>query len=152
MLHTYATVTNSYSNIEEYSNKFKSDVFDKVLLTKKNNEISIKADQIYMLGGNYSHQLLYDEIKVNITIPYKVISSNADEVNGKTYTWNIEKEKLKNIEISYKEGSKKNSINLNIKNKTYNINYGLIVIGVIMLIILSIVIVVSLKNKKNNIV
>ena len=148
---TYATVTKSYSSIDDYAKKFKSDVFEKVSISKKNNNVNFSAKQSYMLGGNFSHQLLYDEIKVNITIPYKVVKSNADKVNGNVYTWNIEKEKYKNIEISYEEGSKKNNININIKNKTYNINYGFIVIGVILFIIIGIITVVSIKNKKNNI-
>ena len=148
---TYATVTKSYSSIDNYAKKFKSDVFEKVSISKKNNNVNFSAKQSYMLGGNFSHQLLYDEIKVNITIPYKVVKSNADKVNGNVYTWNIEKEKYKNIEISYEEGSKKNNININIKNKTYNINYGFIVIGVILFIIIGIITVVSIKNKKNNI-
>lgn len=150
--YTYTTVTKSYSSIDEYSKQFKSDVFEKFLISKNNDEITLKSNQTKILGGDSSYQLLYDDIKINITIPYKVISSNADEVRGNTYTWNIEKEKLKNIEVQYKEGSKKNNININIKNKTYNINYVFVGITAFVLIILGIVIVVSIKNKRNNIV
>ena len=150
---TYATATNSLKNLDEYSQKFTSDVFKTVDIEKKDGIITIVFNQSEKLGGDSSKELIYDDIKVNISIPYKVLENNADVVKGNTYTWNIKKDgKLKNIKISYDDKSKYDSINLKINDKTYNINYGLLVIGVIILSILIIIFIVYFKNKKNNVV
>ena len=150
-LNTYATVTNSLKSLEEYQNNFTSDVFDSVEIENDNGLVTIIFKQTQKLGGNSSRELIYDDITVNITIPYVVKKHNASKVDGNTYTWEIKKnQNLKKIKISYEEGSKKDSINIKINNKTYNINYGLVVISGIIVVLLVIVLVVFIKNKKNN--
>ena len=82
----------------------KSDVFDNVNVTKDGNIITFSAEQKELLSSDTNYSLLYDDITVNITIPFEVISNNADKVNGNTYTWNIKKDSdYKTIEFSYKE-------------------------------------------------
>lgn len=150
---TYATAITSYNDIIEYASKFNSDVFDKVKIEKKDGEISFIAVQSNLLGGNSSYSLVYDDITINITIPYEVIDNNADEIKGNVYIWRIDKsEEYKTIKFSYKEGSKKDKINVKLNDKTYNIGYGIVIVGVIMLIIGLIVLFVYMKNKKNNVV
>ena len=150
---TVAVVTKSHTNIDEYANDFTSDIFERVEVTKKDGVTSFSASQNKMLGGTSSYAPLYDEVVVKVRIPYVVVDSNADSVNRDVYTWNISKNQgLKTINFSYKEGNKKNALNVKINDKTYNINYGIIVLSGIIVLLLIIFIIVSIKNKKNNVV
>lgn len=148
---TTATATTNHESIEDYSNKFTSDVFEKAIVTKNNGIVTLTINQSEMLSKSSSNSLIYDDIKVNIIVPFKVIDHNADKVYGNTYTWQINKdEDLKNIKISYDESKLKNSLNLKLNEKTYNINYGIIIISVIIVLLLISLLVVYKKNKKNN--
>ena len=150
---TFATVITSHEDINDYASKFSSDVFDNVNVTKDGNIITFSAEQKELLSSDTNYSLLYDDITVNITIPFEVTSNNADKVNGNTYTWNIKKDSdYKTIEFSYKEGNKKDEININVNNETYNIHYGVIIAVGLVIIISSIVLFVYIKNKKNNVV
>ena len=150
---TYATVITSHEDINDYASKFSSDVFDNVNVTKDGNIITFSAEQKELLSSDTNYSLLYDDITVNITIQFEVTSNNADKVNGNTYTWNIKKDSdYKTIEFSYKEGNKKDEININVNNETYNIHYGVIIAVGLVIIISSIVLFVYIKNKKNNVV
>lgn len=150
---TYATAITSHKDINDYASKFSSDVFDNVNVTKDGNIITFSAEQKELLSSDTNYSLLYDDITVNITIPFEVTSNNADKVNGNTYTWNIKKDSdYKTIEFSYKEGNKKDEINISVNNETYNIHYGVIIAVGLVIIIGSIVLFVYIKNKKNNVV
>ncbi len=150
---TEATVSYVYENIDEYISKFSSDVFDKINIAKDNDKITIYANQKQKLGGYGSSSLIYDEINVNIKIPFDVINSNADNVKGNVYTWNINKDsEVKTIEITYKDKSIKNKATVSINDKKYNFSYEYLILGVGVVLILSIVIFVMINNKKNNVV
>lgn len=150
---TYGTAITSHEDINDYASKFSSDVFDNVNITKNGNIITFSAQQKELLSSDTNYSLLYDDITVNITIPFKVTSNNADKVNGNTYTWNIKKENdYRTIEFSYKEGNKNDEVNINVNNETYNIHYGVIILISFVIIIGSIVLFVYIKNKKNNVV
>ena len=150
---TYATAITSHDSIDEYVSKFSSDVFENVKIEKNNGQIKFDAKQSKLLGGSLSYSLVYDDITVNVKIPFKVIDHNADSVKGNIYTWKINKDQdYKNINFTYEEGSKKDKVNVKVNKKTYNINYGIIVAGVMILLISVIVLFVYVKNKKNNIV
>ena len=150
---TYATAIISHDDINDYASKFSSDVFDNINVTKDGNIITFSTTQKELLSSDTNYSLLYDDITVNITIPFEVTSNNADKVNGNTYTWNIKKDSdYKTIEFSYKEGNKKDEVNINVNNETYNIHYGVIIVIGLVIIIGSIVLFVYIKNKKNNVV
>lgn len=150
---TYATTITSHDDINDYASKFSSDVFDNINVTKDGNIITFSTTQKELLSSDTNYSLLYDDITVNITIPFEVTSNNADKVNGNTYTWNIKKDSdYKTIEFSYKEGNKKDEVNINVNNETYNIHYGVIIVIGLVIIIGSIVLFVYIKNKKNNVV
>ena len=149
---TYATAIISHEDINDYASKFSSDVFNNVNVTKDGNIITFSTEQKELLSSDTNYSLLYDDITVNITIPFEVIS-NADKVNDNTYTWNIKKDSdYKTIEFSYKEGNKKDEVNINVNNETYNIHYGVIIVIGFVIIIGSIVLFIYIKNKKNNVV
>ncbi len=150
---TIAVALTQHDSIEDYASKFKSDIFDEVKITKDNDVITFKAVQSNLLSSDGTSNLLYDDVKVNITIPFEVVKNNADSVSKNTYTWNINKSsEYKTIEFSYKENIKKDKINVSVNNKVYNINYGVVIAVSIVIIIGAIVLFVYIKNKKNNVV
>ncbi len=150
---TYATAITSHENINDYASKFSSDVFNNVNVTKDGNIITFSTTQKELLSSDTNYSLLYDDITVNVTIPFEVTSNNADKVTGNTYTWNIKKNTdYKTIEFSYKEGNKEDQVNINVNDETYNIQYGVIIAVGLIILIGSIVLFVYIKNKKNNVV
>lgn len=150
---TYATAIISHNSIDDYASKFSSDVFEKVNIERNNDEVIFTAVQTKLFDDNSGNSLIYDDITINIKIPYEVISNNANSIKGNVYTWKINRsEKYKTIKFSYKEGNKKDKINIEVNEKTYNIGYGVAVVGVMVLIIVFIILFVYIKNKKNNIV
>ena len=53
------------------------------------NKISFKPNYdkcifLFLDGGEYVKD---DKIEINLTLPFKISNSNADKVNGNTYTW-----------------------------------------------------------------
>lgn len=146
-----ATVSNNYSSLDEYKTYSYSNMFDEVKVKENDGVITLTSKQIQKLGNDSSRPLLYDEVNVNIKVPYKVVSHNADKVHNDTYTWNFKKnEKLKTIKLLFKKNTNKNAISVGLKKNNININYSYIVIGFIVAIICVIIIVVTINNKKNN--
>ncbi len=149
---TYAIALNVHNNIQDYSSKFYSDIFDEIKVTREDNVINIYGKQSELISSKGDSNLIYDNVKINIKVPYEVINNNADSIKNNVYTWDIRKDEYKTIELSYKEGSKKDKINVNIKEKTYNINYGFVVVVPLLSIIIITILIIYIKNKKNNIV
>lgn len=150
---TEVTASATYENIDEYSSMFTSDVFDNINVTRDGDKVTLTASQRKSLGGYDSTSLIYDEIEVNISVPFDVVSENADSIRSNVYTWKIEKgKKLKNIKITYVDKSEKDKATISINNKKYNFKYEFIVLGSFITIILGIVIFVVINNKKNNVV
>lgn len=148
---TYGVANTTHNSLDEYSGKFRSDIFEKVEITKDNDTVTITANQKAPISSNSASSYVYDDITINITLPFTVIENNADKVNRNTYTWNIKKDSnLKEIKLTYREKSLANRANININNKEYSIKYEYIIIGIIVLSIAIIVIYVVIKNKKNN--
>lgn len=150
---TYGTAMTKHNSIDEYASKFKSDVFNNISIVREDNVVMFKTTQKELLSSTGNMSLIYDNIVVNIIIPFKVIKSNADNVNKNIYTWNINKSnKYKTIEFSYEENNKKNNVNIKINEKSYNINYAYIILISFIIFILLIIIFIYIKNKKNNMV
>lgn len=150
---TYATAITSHESISDYAIKFTSDVFNKVQIEKDNDIVKFTAIQSNLLGKDSSYSLVYDDIIVNVIIPYKVIDNNADSIKGNVYTWKIDKDnKYKTIKFSYNEENKKDKIDVKLSNKTYNIGYGIVLVGIIILLLILAILFVYIKNKKNNLV
>lgn len=149
---TYGTARTIHNDIDDYASKFSSDIFENVELMKNDDEITITAVQKDELENDSSTSYIYDDIKVNITIPFVVIQNNADSISGNTYTWLIKKdENRKTIELTYNDKVLPNSANIEINNNKYNLKYEYFIIGGIVLIVLVIVIIIFIKNKKNNV-
>lgn len=58
-----------------------------------------KKYYIHVYGNFYC--LYSDEIKINIKTNNKVLKNNADTVNGNVYTWNINKQNEKDVDIEF---------------------------------------------------
>lgn len=149
---TYGTARVIHKDIYDFASKFSSDIFERVEVLKNDDEITITTTQKDKLGSGSVTSYVYDDIEINISIPFKVIENNADSISKNTYTWNIKKnEKEKIIKIVYRDNEFPNQANIKINNNKYNLKYEYFIIGGIVLIILSIVIYVFIKGKKNNV-
>lgn len=140
----------SFLSLEEFSKEFKSDVFENIIISKNNNIVNIYSKQTNKLGNHGSKSLIYDDISVNISVPFVVLENNADEINGNVYTWDINKNNLKEIKLSFNTKDKTSSVDIDIGKNTVSINYTYVVIFVIIVVLIGVVISVIIKNKKNN--
>lgn len=147
---TIATVTGSHNSLEDYAENFNSDVFDRVQVDEDGDLVTLTIEQTTELGKDSSMSLIYDEIEVNISVPFKVKKSNADSSRNGTYTWNITKGDLKTITITYEKNSYKDEQKITIGGWTFNIRYEFIALFIIALIVAIIFVIVFIKNKKNN--
>ena len=150
---TYVTVTADHDSIEEYSRNFSSDIFDNVILEKNGNIVKYICIQKNKLSSKSGSTLVYDDIVVKVNIPFEVTYNNADSVSGNTYIWHIKKDQeLKSIEFTYDEEKIKNKVIIKINNKSYNINFGLIIVSGIIVLLLTIILIIIINNRKNNVV
>ena len=146
-----ATVRGKHKSIDDYVSNFTSDIYNEAIITREDSLVTLTFDQSIPLKSTGRNVLIYDDLKINISLPFKVKKHNADSVRGNTYTWNLDRDNAtKNILISYDEKEYVDSFSLNLFNNTFNINYSLITIGIIGFVVLVIVIVVFINNKKNN--
>ena len=69
--------------------------YDNQNITYENNVLKINAS-----GFNcYDKYSVLNNVNLNVTTNYKVLNNNADKVVGNTYTWNITKNNVSNINI-----------------------------------------------------
>lgn len=136
-------------------------------ITTENNFYILATNPKAECMENYK---LLTDITINIELPYKVISSNADKVNNNIYIWNITKENYKNksIRISYNinenKGTTTDKTNTNNPSNTTKDNqttdtkengysgtiYFLLVFASLGLITLIIYLIYRIRNKKLN--
>lgn len=146
------SIVNGYHNtLDDYINNFTSDIVKEANIIKDGDIVTLIFDQSEVLSSTSSRSLIYDEIIVNITVPFKVTENNADSHKKNIYTWNINKdEKLKKIKISFDTKDFKYKKEVKIGKLNFSIRYEFIAIGIILLIILLISLIVFINNKKNN--
>lgn len=151
---TTATIRASFSNIEDYIYDYQSDIFDKPIVSSTGDIVKFNFSQMIPLDKSLVNSLIYDSIVVNIKIPFKVISNNADSIDEEynIYSWNINKDgKLKTIEFEYDKSQ------LNTKDNDDDFKFGnislqyhhIVIIGLVIIIVV-ITLIVAIKNKKNN--
>ncbi len=95
-----------------------------------------------------------DSVKINITTELDVSYNNADEINGNTYTWNIDENNYLNKEINLTL-KKDNGFSLNnIENSVVSNNDSSFIMGIIVVFIIVsgvlIYLFVKHRNRKNN--
>lgn len=104
-----------------------------------------------------------NKITINITVDKEVISSNSDEINGKTYTWYITKNNYSNKSITLtlsNEEKKEQDNNINEQNNTSNkknndiekkSDFSLYIFsGILLIIMLSVYFLFNKMKNKNN--
>ena len=158
---------NSYNNgsISNYNYKFSHKINDfandKLLkwcyqnVEIKNDfaQFSINTSDIFICARQESQNKL-DYAQINITTDLKVVSNNADEVNGKTYTWNITKDNYLNkpikinIEKSYQISDTGDYVKHVIKNEASK--EMLIICSLIVLTAICIFLFIKHKSARNN--
>lgn len=149
--YTTATVTGSHSSIEDYAENFSSDIVKNIDYSSKDNIVTLNFNQSEILSSTSSKSLVYDDITINVTIPFKVVDNNAKYVTRDKYTWKISKDQdLQNMKISFDTSDLKYGKKLVIGNKTYSIKYGYMILGAFLLIVAIIVGIVFINNKKHN--
>lgn len=148
---TKATVTGSHKSVKAFTKNFNSDIVEKATYSEKDGIVTLTMNQSKVLATNTSRSMVYDDIVINITVPYKVVDHNADVHERKLYTWRINKdEDLKKIKISYKKDELVDTKIFNFGKFKFSLSYQFMVISSIILIIAVIVFIVFINNKKNN--
>jgi len=78
--HNPETFINSY---------FVKQCYKEVILNEKSGRLELSTSNLFMCI-NLQDGFHVDSAKINITTKLKVVENNADEINGNTYTWNID--------------------------------------------------------------
>lgn len=136
-------VNRNYDSISKYIEQLNN--YDWFLnsssYTVSQDVITIKSDILFEANEEYVNLLHMIDAKINIKVPFEVVSHNADSVDldNNVYTWNI-KNYLGEDElyISFDKTKKKSS------------KVGLIIIGAISLVVLLLVFYVLNKFKNQN--
>lgn len=135
-----------------------SNCYDMLNITNSNNRIVISTSSNAKCFENHPP---LTNIKINIKVDKKVISNNADGINGNTYTWNINKSNAedKSINLILENQSSDNSNNNNENNnqiltkenilKKYAIYIFIIILAII--IYFGYKWFINMKEKNNNI-
>lgn len=96
--------SNSYNNIcILFKESVFKDYFDDITCTESNDTYEVVASSKYLSSGENELQSL----SLNITLPDKAVSSNANEVNENTYTWKFDDGKESKLELKIKKYSNK---------------------------------------------
>ncbi len=85
-------------NMKEYVNLYNNSQIKKYFgnVNISENKISFEPDYdkcifLFSDGGDYDENgkkiVSNDKIEINLTIPFKIKTSNADKINNNTYTW-----------------------------------------------------------------
>lgn len=126
------------------SNAVKS-CYEYFKITTNGNNVTLSTSNKFNCFNSYNE---LDKVTINITSYYGVVRSNADKVNGKTYTWEITKENASNKPILFEYDNTKRNITL-IDYFTDNI-YLVILFGVLLFVVGPILIIIIRKNNKVN--
>lgn len=151
---TSVVVNNSYNSIKEYSDNFKTDIFEESNIYEDNKHIIIDINQNALINSKASNRYVYDEIEVTFELPFEVINNNADKVNNNKYTWYIkaDSDEYKRILLEFNGEKIKNTALFNFGDKYFDIGYEYLVLVGAIVILGIIIFIVYLKNKKNNVV
>lgn len=123
-------IKNSYASFEDFISKttIYKQYFDKTNYEENNGVISIETEGFYPYVEQDPERFAIETIEINIKIPFKVKTHNADKVFKNIYTWKIDKEtKEKTIKIKYDTKQEYN----NTKNIDYFVLFGIIIFVIV---------------------
>lgn len=143
--YAYGNGKKEYKNFNNFKKNsiIVTEMFKDILLTRNDNIVEINLvpkETFKYFEESTQYSALLEKVVFKVTLPYKVIEGNYDEVENNTYIWNITKDDLRKINIKYQE-----ELIILEKNKE-----GLIIIGSILVLLLIITFVIFVKNKRNN--
>ncbi len=96
----------------------------------------------YNIYGSDSIPPHVENLKINVSFPYKIIDSNATSIEGDNLIWELsENSNLDKIYITYENPNK--------KEKSNGIAFNVLVVVIVVLAAVFIVLIAT-KNKKNN--
>lgn len=96
-----------YSNLDNLKNNsiILSEMFENILIKEENNIVTITMvpkDEFEYFEDNFLYTALLEDLSINIKVPYRVLTNNADYVKDNVLTWNMKQdEDLKTINLSY---------------------------------------------------
>ena len=126
---------NYYDLVYDYShdfNNFRNTLFvdscyNDSKITRTDDKITIRSGKGFRCL-NPDNGLITNNVKINITTKLEVLDNNADEVNGNTYTWNINSNNVQNKEVNI-------TLKRKVQSSQININYILFgIIGCVLLV------------------
>jgi hypothetical protein len=135
----------SFESLDDYilDSKVYHQLIDDIQYTKNDKYIDLYVDEKLKLKNSSDSTLIgnvndLESLDINVELPFKVLTSNADSINDNTYTWNINKDSL----------NQKMFIQFN-QNRSNNLSMQLIVFVVIIIcsIILGVYITKTYKEK-----
>ena len=106
-MYGYGIGERQYSNFDNYKKNsiIVNEMFNNILIDVNGNInkiIFVAKDNFEYFEDSSLYDSLLDEVNIEIYVPYRVTSTNADSIKDNVYTWNIKKDgELKNIEITY---------------------------------------------------
>lgn len=141
----YSTIVNNTYNIFDINN------------SKNNTVINVYGDE-----NIFETYTMLEEIKINVTLPYKVIYHNSDTVSNNTYTWNITKENVSTKQIILKYQIEEQTNNTpttdnkqftdtkNNQNNKLSISLTIIISIILLIISIATYMILNKKFKDNN--
>lgn len=116
-------------------------------IESNDKRITLYSGSQFMCFEGYDG-LKADSVEINITTKLKVLNNNADEVNGNTYTWNIDDSNYENkpIEMTLEKAFQIEDV-VSQSEASY---LSFIIVTIIILVALVVVLFVKHKAKKNN--
>jgi len=162
---TYYALDRKSYNLNYYDNKLEASYEYKINEYKNATEVPSYMFTFSSEDRDTTHVIKYSNINcfntyntltsldINMTVDYPVVYNNADEVNGNTYTWHVNRnnytEKVVKIEFEYNE-EESSSEEENIINESNNYLVLAILIGAAAVIGLLIFAYISIRSKNAN--
>ena len=135
--HEISSFSQSYFASRCYQNIDLEETEDMINLSTSNNFMCIHMDDGAFI----------ETVDINITTDLKVLSNNADEVNGNVYTWHINSSNYQNKPINLEMQKTFDISDIEVPSSTI---YIFIIFGTIFGIFILILLFVKHKTKKNN--
>lgn len=132
-----------FESIEDYllNSKVYHQLIDEIKYQKNKNYIDIYINQNLKIKNDNDNMLIgnmndLNYLQINITNPYKIVTTNAESSNNNTYTWTIDKKTInKKIIMQFNPN----------KTKSY---IRPIAVGIVLIISISVLAYIITKNYK----
>ncbi len=114
--------------------------YDDFNYSNDDNTVSLSTSELFTCFDYYPE---IEEVTINMTSQYNITSSNADKVDGNTYTWIINKDNYQNKPLEIKINKKQEYKEKKITSKM------IITFGIFLILVLYLLLSIK-KNKKGN--